>query len=256
MNEHTRDEFGEYAGAYVLGALSPQERHDFEAHVRECPDCAEAVQELAGLPGLLATVPREVAEARPAGPVPDTLLPRLIGAVRARERRRRWLTAAAAAAVATALSVGGLTLTGAPGDHGASTAQSGTGTGSPSGRGAAHSTAMTVVGSTPLRADLAMEQVAWGTRLDLRCTYPATTASTGGGPGYGSSGGAAGGTGAGPAYELVVRSRSGQLQRVATWQAVPGKTITVTGATSWSRADIASVQVRAASGHPLLELAG
>lgn len=251
MNDCQHDRFSEYAGAYVLGALSPQERHEFETHLRECPDCADCVQDFAGLPGLLATVPRAVAEAQPVGPLPDTLLPALIRQVRGRERRRRWFTAAAAAAVAAALSVGGLTLAGVPGEQGTTTAGSSTsstspGTPAPSLPG----TAMAVVGHTPLRADLALEQVPWGTRLDLHCTYPAGVFEPGEPSPYPPSGGG----GEEPAYELVVRSTEGDVQQVATWQAVPGKTITVTGATAWPRADIASVQVRTGSGRPLLQL--
>lgn len=254
MNQHRPDEFGEYAGAYVLGALSPAERREFEDHLRVCPDCADAVQELAGLPGLLATVPLEVAQAQPVGPVPDTVLPSLIRALRVGERRRRWATAAAAAVVAAALSAGGLALAGFPGDQGVGTAGQSTGVGrSATGGGAAAARTMSVVGDTVLRADLTMERVAWGTRLDLRCVYPAASSATGRAGGeYATT--SEGGVGAGPVYRLVVRSSTGRVQQVATWRAVPGKTITVTAATSWSPVDITSVQVQADSGRPLLQL--
>lgn len=250
MNDCQHDGFSEYAGAYVLGALSPQERHEFETHLRECPHCADSVREFAGLPGLLATVPRAVAEAQPAGPPPDTLLPALIREVRAREGRRRWVTAAAAAVVAAALSAGGLSLAGLPGEEGANTAGPTTSSSPTTPAPVPPGTAMSVVGETPLRADVAMERVPWGTRLDLHCTYPAGVVESGEPSPYPH----AGSGGEEPAYELVVRSNEGDLQQVATWQAVPGRTITVTGATAWPRTDIASVQVRTASGRPLLSL--
>ena len=44
-------------GAYVLGALSPAERHAFEEHVGDCGKCRDNLASLAGLPGLLARVP-------------------------------------------------------------------------------------------------------------------------------------------------------------------------------------------------------
>ncbi|HET7304394.1 MAG TPA: zf-HC2 domain-containing protein [Segeticoccus sp.] len=249
MNDR-HDEFRAWSGAYVLGALSVQDRYAFEAHLRECPGCAVSVQELAGLPGLLATVPAEVAEAQPVGPVPDTLLPRLIREVRRRERRRRWLVGGVAAGVAAAVSVGALTLSGPP-EPGQVATQPSAGSSQPAGRPSA-SRSMAVVGDTALRAVVALEQVAWGTRLDLSCTYPPTQPTASGSP-YRRDGDEAG---AWPAYELVVRSRTGATQQVATWKAVPGKTITLTGATSWAPSQIASVQVRTTSGRPLLELEG
>ena len=50
------DPFVTYDAAYVLGALSPQDRAAFEEHLRGCAQCAAAVAELAGVPGLLARV--------------------------------------------------------------------------------------------------------------------------------------------------------------------------------------------------------
>ena len=50
------DEFAMYDAAYVLGALSPVERREFEDHLKVCAACASSVGELAGLPGLMSTV--------------------------------------------------------------------------------------------------------------------------------------------------------------------------------------------------------
>ena len=46
--EHEHDD-----GAYVLGALSPAERAQYERHLATCSFCREAVAEIAVLPGLL-----------------------------------------------------------------------------------------------------------------------------------------------------------------------------------------------------------
>jgi anti-sigma-K factor RskA len=43
MNCH---EFEELSGAYVLGAVTPEERELMEEHIAECPDCAQIVREL------------------------------------------------------------------------------------------------------------------------------------------------------------------------------------------------------------------
>ena len=50
------DEFTLYDAAYVLGALSPAERREFEDHLKDCAACSNAVGELAGLPGLMSKV--------------------------------------------------------------------------------------------------------------------------------------------------------------------------------------------------------
>ena len=50
------DKFAQWDAAYVLGALSPAERREFEEHLASCPPCQAAVSELAAVPGLLAQV--------------------------------------------------------------------------------------------------------------------------------------------------------------------------------------------------------
>ena len=50
------DKFAQWDAAYVLGALSPAERREFEEHLASCPACQAAVSELAALPGLLAQI--------------------------------------------------------------------------------------------------------------------------------------------------------------------------------------------------------
>lgn len=51
------DPFTEWEAAYVLGALSADERAAFEEHLSQCGPCRRAVGELAGVPGLLSVVP-------------------------------------------------------------------------------------------------------------------------------------------------------------------------------------------------------
>jgi anti-sigma-K factor RskA len=117
---------------YVLGKLEVDEAEAFEAHLTGCPDCRRQLEELGGLPELLAT-------ATPAIPLPDPLRDRTLTAVRqaaARAEpapaaeaatpaaaapaptrrpwwRRRWLVVAvAAAALVAALAVPGALLRG------------------------------------------------------------------------------------------------------------------------------------------------
>ena len=57
------------------------------------------------------------------------------------------------------------------------------------------------------------------------------------------------------AYALVVRTRAGGVEQVATWKALPGRTMRLTGATATGRTDITTVEVRTADGRVVLTLA-
>ncbi len=226
-------EYADWDGSYVVGALSPSERLEFEHHLSGCKECARAVREVAGLPGLLSAVEPAVLEHAPEDhPLPASLLPALLDGVRRSRRRRGLVTvglvAAALTAVAVPVAVTTATRDDAP-SVGPSVAQPSAGR------------VMDPVGRAPVRARLAVEQVAWGTRLDLTCTYarddryqlPRTVT-----------------------YGLFVESRQGGTERVGTWRALDGRTMRVTAATATDRGDIRSVQVRTADGHPVLELTG
>ena len=89
--------------AYVLGALPPQERREYEEHLADCSDCARAVQQVAGLPGLLSKVPLEDLTGEVPDP-PDSLLPSLLASVH-QGRHRRGLALAALGAAAAVLAV-------------------------------------------------------------------------------------------------------------------------------------------------------
>ena len=100
---------------------------------------------------------------------------------------------------------------------------------------------MKQVDQSEVSASIAMEQVAWGTKLELTCSYVDS------GDRYSTDEPA-------PSYALAVQARNGAWQQVATWKAVPGRTITVSAATETAADDIASVEVRTLSGDTVLEL--
>ncbi|KAA9148841.1 anti-sigma factor [Amycolatopsis acidicola] len=141
------DPFETYDAAYVLGALSPEDRAAFEAHLKVCPECASAVQELAGLPGLLAQVTPEMVEAEepPAG-----LLPSMLRSV-SRIRRRRTFTTFAVAVAAAAAVVAAILV--------------------PQNETGGSGTAMTPLGSFPVQATAAVAAVSGGSRVDMSCEY-------------------------------------------------------------------------------------
>lgn len=228
----SQDAFSHYDAAYVLGALSPADRQAFEDHLETCEGCRRAVGDVAGLPGLLARVDPVDLESggHPSGgPVPDTLLPRLLLEVRRAQRRRRaWVASAAAAAATVAAVSAGVVVSG-----GEPSPETSAGPEVPA-------QVMRPVDQTPLRAKVAMEDVDWGTRLSITCTYRQDRYDQGGEL---------------PDYALVVNTRDGSEQ-VATWRAVAGKTTTVVAATASSSAEITSVEVRTTGGEPVLRLAG
>jgi hypothetical protein len=227
-------------GAYVLGSLAPAERLEFEAHLPGCAECSRGVRELAGLPGLLAQV--DVADLEvptPDAPLPQTLLPALVREVRGEQRRRSVLTAAVAAAVA-AVVVSALAIGGA---FDRSTAPSSAATPTASRSVAPVGQAMLPVGAGPGQAAVALTGVAWGTRVDLTCSY----ASDGSGEDHYDGETTT-------AYALVVHTRGGGTEQVATWKALPGRTMRLTGATATGRTDITTVEVLTSDGRVVLTL--
>ena len=228
-------DFAHLDGSYVLGALSPSERREFEEHLAGCEACSRSVRELAGLPGLLARIDPSVLESPPSEETPpETLLPSLMWQVRRSRRRRTFATAGLAAAAAVVVTIGAAVTVGVNG--GGDTPQANppvVGTSTPGSR------PMSVVHDVGMRGSLALGSVAWGTRLDLTCTYNATPA------GYPEPR---------TTYSMVVHTRDGRAEQVATWRALPGRTMQLTAATSAAPGDITSVEVRAADGEPVLRL--
>jgi hypothetical protein len=232
MCEHEHED-----GAYVLGALSPEDRVAFERHLAGCPECAQSVRELAGLPGLLARVPVEILDPeKPPTPVPDTLLPAVVRRARRAQRRRAWLTgglvAAAAVAAVTIGAVGVATL-GNDDDAPQQALPS-------AGPTTAPAQIMKPIGNEPISGWISLTQVGWGTRLDLACSYAAQsddwsdpTWST---------------------YTMYVHTTDGNVEQVASWKALPGKEMHLAAATASDVADITDVEVRTAAGDTVLEL--
>lgn len=215
-------------GAYVLGALSPEDRVAFERHLPGCEDCARSVRELAGLPGLLARVPVEIVDPdQEPLPVPETLLPALVRQVRQSQRRRMWITSAlvAAAAVVAIGAVGASTL---GGDDNAPPRAAPTVSAPPT---TAAPVQLQAVGPEPISGWLSMTTVGWGTRLDLTCSYAEEGSDT-----YHDQ--------APPTYTMVVTHADGTTEQVASWKALPGKTMHLSAATAASTDAISGVEVR------------
>ncbi len=225
------DEYTLYDAAYVLGALSPADRREFEDHLKGCDACTRAVGELAGLPGLMSKVSEEQLAEEVEAP-PETLLPALARAVR-RERGRRYLAVGVAGVAAAALiAVGASVLTG-PDDSPARPPVASPSTSTAPASGV--NLVLSAVVPSPVSASARLVEMGWGTRIDLTCSYSTKGYSSGE-----------------SAYALFVIDRDGVAQQVATWKPLPDRRFTLMGATSLDRENIAVVEVRTLSGRAML----
>lgn len=217
------DEFAQWDAAYVLGALSPEDRREFEGHLAGCPACQQSVAEVAGLPGLLtqisledAAIWSEAQTAEPSSLPPGTLLPQLIS--RVRSRRRRVITAVVGVAAGLGLLLGGM---------GIGLAAQGLPDPSDSER-----LAFSVVNPSSLTAVVDVSSVAGGTELQVECQY-----------------GEAGQVLPGreyPEYSIVVVDRSDRSSRLKDWHARPSKVMHPQASTPLKRSQIKRIEIRRA----------
>jgi hypothetical protein len=229
--------------AYVLGALSPADRHAYEDHLRGCDACQASVQRIAGLPGLLALTSAEAVD-DPGPPVPETLLPSLIGRVRSARRRHRWVTGGLlAAAAAAVLVVSGVLIVHENAEDELYTAGSGAGaTSATAGPTTApgtvppvpdEQTRMIAVVPGPMTASLELTDKRWGTAITVICSYTDTIDSS-------------------VSYDLAVIDTAGQQSPAGSWRAVPGATARVAVATAVPRDRIATLEVLLPDGRTIL----
>lgn len=230
--EQLDDRYATWDAAYVLGSLSADERREYEAHLKTCPQCQAAVAELSGIPALLSKLEADDVSqfddpAQPGGPRPETLTT-LLDTVRAQRRRSRWMTTAALAAAALLVAIG-LAVVLRPEMLGMRNGTEQT---------AAPTLEMSKVSETPINATISMTSYGWGTRIDMACSYGDW------------------GQGGGPPQNLgmVVVGRDGSHTQVATWLGLSGATALPSGNTPMPMNEIAAVQlVSPDSGRVLLE---
>ncbi|HEY3009486.1 MAG TPA: zf-HC2 domain-containing protein [Micromonosporaceae bacterium] len=211
-------------GAYVLGALSPAERAEFERHLAACPACRRAVADLAVLPGLLSRLPApEEAASYAATASPgeraessDSPLPRLLeaaAATRRRERRTRsWRAALAVFAAASLAIVVGFGVAGLSRDDGGRSTAIATPSRTPTVSLVAMKPAPNARG--PVTAQVGLAATSGGTEVIMHCTYRAgsdyTKAWT---------------------LRLVAYGPRGATEQVGSWIAGPGDVVDLTGIT-------------------------
>lgn len=221
------DPYAEWDAAYVLGALAPAERLEFEGHLALCTRCRAAVAEIAGLPGLLAQVgPEDAARLTEApdlneGP-PATVMPEVLATVRHERGRLTRTLLGLAAAVALLLAGVGLgqlvERVGAP---------------------QAQRIAFTPVSRSYLTANVNLVPVAAGTDVQVECQY-------------------SGATDPDPAghyarYSIVVTDRAGHESAIKDWPVSAHKVMTPSGTTPLKVSEIGAVEIReSATNEPVL----
>jgi Putative zinc-finger len=225
------DRYSTWDASYVLGALSPGERREFEVHLQTCARCRGAVAELTGMPALLAMVGLEDVEAldhqAPDPPLRPELREQVLDRVRMRRRRSRWVTTAAIGLAAALLAIG-LVVAIRPETVGLQQ-------GSPA---AVAMLEMSKVSETPINASISISSYTWGTRIDMACSYGD----------WGQRDAAAQNLG------MVVIGRDGSRTQIATWLGLSGATALPSGNIPIPQREIASVQlVSADDGKVLLE---
>jgi hypothetical protein len=214
------DPFAEDDAAYVMGALSDEQRRAFEAHLADCPACTTSVAELSGMTALLdkVAVERVLQPQLHEEQLPELSLPRLLKAARSERRRRAaWQVAsgAVAASVIALAVVLGLTLPGQPEPAGVAVA-------------------MQPARSAPVTGKLLVTPVDWGTKITLDCRWV--------------EGSAAAASDDREVYRLVVVPRDGSTPQVlAQWAVWPGEDATVVGSTELAADQIRSFEVTAVS---------
>lgn len=220
--DHAR--YTDWDAAYLLGALSPADRAEFETHLSECTQCRDAMAEIAPMLGLMSRVPPERAASmlrasETESPAPEHRARVLsFSAAQDRRRRRQWIVgiAAAAAIIVAAVAVPLTSTLRQPG---------------------LRTFALEQMIDAPLSASVSLADVAWGTRIDMTCAYGSSDDA----PADGLS------------YALVVIADDGSESVLSTWQARPDTTARLSAGTALPSTDIAAVEIRGvASGDVLM----
>ncbi|OIQ84547.1 anti-sigma-L factor RslA [mine drainage metagenome] len=215
------DPFEHDDAAYVLGLLSDEEDAAFVAHLATCVECTERVRQLAGLPAAPAGLTERDLDEPVASPVPAPLLPGLLRRAAVAGRRRRWMVGALTGVAAAGLVA--LVLVVSPLTHAP--------------HAGAEPVAMTAVTATPLTATATLQDVPWGTRIELNCRYTVSSSWS-----------------SDATYRLQAVDRNGVVHDLGTWTAHAGAEVTFTSGTDLPRADLAAVQITLPDGTPVLRL--
>lgn len=279
--EHAR--CADWDGAYVLGALTPGDRHVFERHLEECERCRDAVAELAAMPGLLAQIrpglpdgrevePQRSEDADSPSPAPA---PPSSPALSSRPSPSSGPAPSSRPSLSSAPSSGPSPSSRRSPRPGPSPMPAPAGSRPRRRRrrllagalAAAAAVALAIVlpstladrgdeavvtvsptaagaGPAPMQVDVELAPTDWGTAMTITCAYPSASPT---GPG-----GYRGGGDRPRSYALVLTAEDGTRSQVSSWQGVPGETVVLEASTALDLADIAAVSVLGPGGTTVL----
>lgn len=227
------DRYTTWDAAYVLGSLSSAERREYELHLESCDRCRAAVADLSGMPALLAMLDEDDVRTLDSQlpeppPLPPQVRQQVLDRVRWRRRRSRLLTSIAVGVAAALLAVGAVVAL-KPEIVGLQSGSTDV---------AAEQLPLAKMAETPISATIALSSFAWGTRIDMACTY----------------GQWSGGEDQPSNLGMVVVGRDGSHSQIATWLGLNGATALPSGNTPMRVDQIAAVQmISVDSGQVLLE---
>lgn len=273
--DHPR--YADWDSAYVLGALSPTDRREYEEHLAGCEECRRSITELASMPGLLARLSpdratalldeTDVATSGPRSDLIDDLL--RIGHEGGHEGGQpigHEGNAGIPAGAPPTAHDGGLP------DSPPSTRAHGTvndlerhkasrrirrpliwaATAAAAllvllgailvpltlTRAPAETLALQSLTDLPITATVTLTTADWGTRINLNCTYEGDTTTAAPTVGW--------------PYALYVVAADGTRTAVSTWRASPGETARLDSATATSLSDIAAIEIGTIDGNTTL----
>jgi len=214
------DDLAEWDAAYVLGALSLEERRTYESYLAANPDRATEMTELAGMPGILNALSRDeavaltnLAGAPPSDDRPDNVASLAHAAAERKRRSRRTWLAAAVASAAALLIAGGVV---------GATVFSRTAT-------PVETVAMQEMQPTPrggLTAQLAVSEKKWGTELNWACEYTKDWSRNV------------------KSYDIVVTTHDGVQTAGGSWKPAGDEAKGLSAATSIPTSQIRTVDIR------------
>ena len=214
------DDLAEWDAAYVLGALSLEDRRTYENYLAANPARSAELTELAGMPGILNALSRDeavaltdLAGAQPSQDRPDNVSSLANAAAKRQQRSRRtWLATAVAAAAALVITGG---VVGA--------------TVFPRSPAPVQTVAMQAMQPTPrggLTAELAVTEKKWGTELNWACQYTKDWSRNVG------------------SYDIVVTTHDGVQSAVGSWKPAGDEATGLSAATSIPTSQIRTVDIR------------
>ena len=215
------DDLAEWDAAYVLGALSLEDRRTYENYLAANPANAAELTDLAGMPGILNSLSRDEAVALtdlagappPAEPRPDNVASLAHAAAKRQQRsRRRWLAAAVASAAALLIAGGVVGATVIPD--------------SPKPTETFAMQAMQPTSRGGLTAELAVTEKKWGTELNWACQYTKDWSRNVG------------------SYDIVVTKQDGVQQTVGSWKPAGDEAKGLSASTSIPASQIRTVDIR------------